>query len=94
MADVVAALRSALGDDTVLTGADVHNRASGIWRREGIRAKALVRPRDTAGVSKALALCHAHGQSVIAHGGLTGLVGSALTSPDDVVISLERLNKI
>ncbi len=94
MADVIAALRSALGDDTVLTGDDVHNRASGIWRREGIRAKALVRPRDTAGVSKALALCHAHGQSVIAHGGLTGLVGSALTSPDDVVISLERLNKI
>ena len=94
MADLIAALRGALGDDTVLTGADVHNRASGIWRREGIRAKALIRPRDTAGVSKALALCHAHGQSVIAHGGLTGLVGSALTSPDDVVISLERLNKI
>ncbi len=39
MADLIAALRSALGDDTVLTGADVHNRASGIWRREGIRRK-------------------------------------------------------
>jgi FAD/FMN-containing dehydrogenase len=94
MGDVIAALRSALGDDALLTGDDVHNRASGIWRREGIRAKALVRPRDTAGVSRALAVCHAHDQSVIAHGGLTGLVGSALTSPDDVVISLERMNRI
>jgi len=94
MGDVIAALRDALGADSILTGDDVHNRASGIWRREGIRAKALVRPRDTEGVSRALAVCHAHGQSVIAHGGLTGLVGSALTAPDDVVISLERLNKI
>ena len=94
MADVIAALRSACGDDAVLTGADVSGRAAGIWRKDSIRAKALLRPRDTQGVSKALAVCHAHGQSVIAHGGLTGLVGSALTSPDDVVISLERMNKI
>ncbi len=94
MGDVIGALQDALGADAILTGDDVHSRASGIWRREGIRAKALVRPRDTQGVSRALAVCHAHGQSVIAHGGLTGLVGSALTAPDDVVISLERLNKI
>jgi FAD/FMN-containing dehydrogenase len=94
MGDVIEALRSAFGGDALLTGDDVHARASGIWRAEGIRAKALVRPRDTAGVSKALSICHAHGQSVIAHGGLTGLVGSALTAPDDVVISLERLNRI
>ena len=94
MTDVIAALRTALGDDALLTGDDVSSRASGIWRRDGIRAKALVRPRDTAGVSRALAVCHAHGQSVIAHGGLTGLVGGALTAPDDVVISLERLNRI
>jgi FAD/FMN-containing dehydrogenase len=94
MSDVIAALRDALGGDAVLTGDDVHNRAAGIWRRDGIRAKALVRPRDTDGVSRALAVCHAHGQSVIAHGGLTGLVGGALTAPDDVVISLERLNRI
>ncbi len=94
MADVIAALRSACGDDAVLTGTDVSNRAAGIWRRDGIRAKALLRPRDTEAVSKALAICHAHGQSVVAHGGLTGLVGSALTAPDDIVISLERMNRI
>ena len=94
MGDVIAALRIACGDDCVLTGTDVSNRAAGIWRSDGIRAKALVRPRDTAAVSRALAVCYAHAQHVIAHGGLTGLVGGALTSPDDVVISLERLNRI
>jgi FAD/FMN-containing dehydrogenase len=31
---------------------------------------------------------------VIAHGGLTGLVGGALTAPADVVLSLERMNRI
>src|SRR5512139_580650 len=94
MADVVGELRRSLGDDAVLTGEDVRNRAAGIWRSDGIRAQAIVRPRATEDVSRALAICHRHGQTVIAHGGLTGLVGSALTQPDDVVISLERMNRI
>lgn len=94
MTDVVAALIAQFGADGVLTGDDVHSRAAGIWRADGIKAKALVRPRSTEEVSKALAICHAHGQSVVAHGGLTGLVGSALTAPEDVVISLERMSRI
>jgi FAD/FMN-containing dehydrogenase len=94
MGDVIKALRETCGADAVLTGADLAGRAAGIWRRDTIKAKALVRPRDTAGVSRALAVCHAYNQSVIAHGGLTGLVGGALTAPDDVVVSLERMNQI
>ena len=94
MPDVVAELIEALGADCVITGDAVQERASGIWRSDPIRAKAIIRPRDTAGVSQALRICHAHGQSVIAHGGLTGLVESAITSPDDVALSLERLNQI
>jgi len=94
MGNVVDELRERLGDDAVLTGEDVASRAAGIWRPDTIRAKAIVRPRSTEDVSRALAICHRHGQSVIAHGGLTGLVGSALTGPDDVVVSLERMNRI
>jgi len=41
-----------------------------------------------------MAICHRHDQTVIAHGGLTGLVESALTTESDVVISLELMNKI
>jgi FAD/FMN-containing dehydrogenase len=94
MADVVKALIDALGADCVLTGDDVRQRQAGIWRRDTIQAKALLRPRSTDAVSTALRICHAHDQTVVAHGGLTGLVESALTTPDDVALSLERMNRI
>ena len=91
---VVKALIEALGEDCVMTGAAVAERAAGIWRSDTIKAKALVRPRTTEQVSQALRICHRHGQTVVAHGGLTGLVESAITTPDDVAISLERMNQI
>ncbi len=94
MTDVVGALKESLGEDCVLTGDAVSDRASGIWRSDPIQAKAIIRPRNTEQVSQALAICHAHDQSVVAHGGLTGLVESAIASPDDVALSLERLNQI
>jgi FAD/FMN-containing dehydrogenase len=94
MTDVVAELLEALGEDCLITGEAVAERQSGIWRSDPIKARAIVRPRNTEQVSRALAICHAHGQPVVAHGGLTGLVESAITTPDDVAISLERLNQI
>jgi FAD/FMN-containing dehydrogenase len=81
MKDVVKALREALGADAVLTGEDVHQRQAGIWRRDTVQAKAIVRPRTTAEVSAALRICHDLGQTVVAHGGLTGLVEGSLTVP-------------
>ncbi len=94
MTDVVGALIDMLGGDAVLTGDAVHERQAGIWQRGSIQAKALVRPRSTQDVSRALAVCHQHDQTVVVHGGLTGLVQGALTGPDDVVVSLERMNAI
>ncbi len=91
---VVQALIDQLGADCVLTGDDVHSRSAGIWRSDTIQAKALVRARSTEEVSTAMKICHEHDQSVVAHGGLTGLVKSGLTTPDQVVISLERMNEI
>lgn len=94
MKNVVQELIEALGEDCVISGEAVQERAAGIWRPDPVQAKAIIRPRDTRQVSQALAICHAHGQSVVAHGGLTGLVESAITSPEDVALSLERLNRI
>jgi hypothetical protein len=62
MGNVVSELRGTLGDDAVLTGEAVGSRAR-IWRSEGIRAMAIVRLRSTEDVSRALAICHRHGQS-------------------------------
>ena len=54
MIDVVQELIGALGEDAVLTGDDVRSRSAGLWRRDAIAAKALLRPRSTEEVSTAL----------------------------------------
>jgi FAD/FMN-containing dehydrogenase len=92
--DVVAALKAELGTDRILVGDALKTRPAGIWRPAGIGAKALLRPKTTAEVSAAMRICHRLGQSVVAHGGLTGLVGGGLVTADDVVVSLELMNRI
>lgn len=91
---LIDALIQTLGADCVLLNDDVTSRSAGVWRSDTVQASVLVRPRTTEQVSQAMALCHAHDQTVVAHGGLTGLVESALTKPSDVVISLERMQQI
>jgi FAD/FMN-containing dehydrogenase len=94
MSQIVQELERALGPDRVLTGEALSTRPAGIWRPVGIRALAVVRPRSTEEVSAVMRICHAHRQPVVTHGGLTGLVGGASTGPDDVVVSLELMNRI
>lgn len=94
MADIIERLTDLLGEDAVLTGERVRERLAGVWRGDPIAARAIVRPRTTEEVSKVLALCNEQRQPVVAHGGLTGLVESAITTPDEIVLSLERLNRI
>lgn len=91
---LVAELLDTLGTEQILLDDDVTSRAAGVWRADSLQAQVLVRPRTTQEVSQAMAICHSHGQSVVAQGGLTGLVEGGLTRPGDVVISLERMNKI
>ena len=75
---VIVALRAQLGDSAILTGADVQQRAAGIWRRDTIAAKAIIRPTTTAQVATAMRICYEHDQPVVAQGGLTGLVELSL----------------
>jgi len=94
MTDIIDRLIEELGEAMVLTGEDVSSRQAGFFSKSGVKAKALIRPRSTADVSRALKFCYDNDQPVVAHGGLTGLVMSAVTSADDVVISLELMNQI
>ena len=94
MSSIVEELEAITGPGGVLSGDDVSSRASGIWRSDSIAAKAIVRPQTTEEVSQILCLSNEKEQSVIAHGGLTGLVESAITSPDDIALSFERMNQI
>ncbi|MEC4717999.1 FAD-binding oxidoreductase [Noviherbaspirillum sp. CPCC 100848] len=55
---------------------------------------AVVRPRTTQEVAQIVKACHAAGQKLTIQGGLTGLAGGAVPDEGDMVISLERLNKV
>ncbi|MCY3840438.1 MAG: FAD-binding oxidoreductase [Gammaproteobacteria bacterium] len=94
MDDLLATLAEVVGIGGMLTGTDVSSRASGIWRSEGIEAKAILRPRTTEEVSRVLAICNAAGQPLVAQGGLTGLVEGHITEAREIVLSLERMNTI
>ncbi len=91
----IDALRHALGDEVVATGAALDGRRHADWSgAPGATPRALLRPRTTAELALAMRVCHAHGQSVVPQGGLTGLAGGACCAPDDVAVSLERMNAI
>jgi len=91
--DLKSDLRSIVGEQGLLDGAAVRERGSAIFHGR-VDAEILVRPRDTAQVSAVLKLCHARGQTVVTHGGLTGLVQGADAERGDIVLSLESMNAI
>ena len=88
-------LRAKLASENVLTDENVHERYAHIWTMDQpLKAKAVLLPRTTADVSAALKICHAHQQAVVVHGGLTNLVGGTQTQGHEVVIAMEKMNRI
>jgi FAD/FMN-containing dehydrogenase len=92
--NLLEALTQTLGPGAVLTGNEVRSRSAGWISREPMEAGAILRPRDTAEVSHILRLCHAAGQPVVPHGGLTGLVDGSHARPNEIALSLELMNRI
>ena len=94
MTDIINALVECLGDQQVIRGSDLTNRATSYWRPEPTQTLALLKPRSTDEVSQILKLCHAHSQPVVVQGGLTGCVDGAISTEKELIISLERMNRI
>lgn len=92
--DILQALAAELGDGSVVSGAAVAAHDFPWDTHDTCRARAIVYPRSTADVSRILALCNERGQSVVPFGGTTGLVQGCATSPDDIALSLQRMNRI
>lgn len=92
-----ARLRAIVGAAHVLeTEADMAPFLSD-WRgRYHGRARAVVRPRDTAEVAAVVAACAQAGVAMVPQGGNTGLCGGATPLADGaaVVISLARMNRV
>lgn len=92
---VVKELIKSLGAEAVLLANTVTDRYYHIWEMEvPLEAKAVVLPRTTKDVSHICQICHKYNQSIVVHGGLTGLVGSTKSHGNEVVVSMEKLNRI
>lgn len=55
---------------------------------------AVAFPRTTEEVSRLLALCSAHRVAVVPSGGRTGLAGGAVAARGELVLSLQRMNRL
>jgi len=92
---VVPRLRAALGRETVVTGEDVPPRHRADWSGMApVTPLALIRPRHTDELARALALCHELGQPVVPQGGMTGVSGGACPGSADIALSLDRLKGV
>lgn len=91
---LIEQFRAVVGDAGLLLGDDITARNIHVWRQEPIRAMVIVRPASTREVAEILKLCNAAGQTVVAHGGLTGLVQGCNGTEADVALSLERMARI
>ncbi|MGI9288015.1 MAG: FAD-binding oxidoreductase [Pseudomonadales bacterium] len=94
MIDIVQKLQEILGEKDVLTGDSVSSRSTSYWDAAPMRAKGIARPRTTKEVSAVLKCCHAVGQTLVTHGGLTGTVQGDKSTGQDIVLSLERMTRI
>lgn len=93
---VLATLEAALPKGILLMAKDDIDRYTRDWSGDHFGMPlAVARPRSVDEVSQLMRCCSANDIPVVPQGGLTGLVGAAVAAPGgEVVISLERLNKL
>jgi len=91
---LIESLARQLGNGAVLTGDDIAARSCDPFTHLPPASPALLRPRSTAEVASILAQCHRVGQGIVLHGGRTGVAGGAMASESELVLSLERMNRI
>ncbi len=95
MPDLIDLFVEALGKEAVLNSDTAALRPASRWiSTEPLRCKALLLPKSTEEVSKVLRICNDLGQTVVPHGGITGVSGGERASKNNVVLSLERMNQI
>jgi FAD/FMN-containing dehydrogenase len=94
MSDLVQSLIDEFGADAVIGESELAERATSYWDSSPTTAKALLRLTSTEQLSRAMKMCAAQSQTVVVQGGLTGVVAGAVSSAEDIIISLERMHQI
>ena len=84
-----------LDNSSVLIGDSLKSRFYHVWKTDiQLESLCLLLPRTTDEVSSIVKICNDNNQELIIHGGLTNLVGSTISNKTQVVISLEKMNRI
>lgn len=95
MANIVELLTETFGKECVRNRQEASLRVASNWRQqESLNCRALLRPKTTDEVAKMLQICNEFNQPVVPHGGLTNVVGGVVTKPDEIALSLERMNVV
>ncbi len=94
MPNIINVFKKELGEKAVLSSDEVSLRAISYWDNRPMQAKALLRPTTTDQVSKILEICHKAHQNIVIQGGNTTCVQGTNSGENDIILSLERMNKI
>jgi FAD/FMN-containing dehydrogenase len=87
-------LAAIVGQRHVVDGEALRSRPQDFWNAVPTTALGLVKPGSVEEVSAVLACCNRLAQKVIVEGGRTNLVHATQASPDVVLVSLERMNRM
>ncbi len=90
---MIDGLADIVGRGALRLAADLRSRDPGI-DPDNFGADLMVRPADTAELSRVLAQCYAAHIPVVPQGGRTGLAGGAVSRPGQIIVSLDRMNRI
>lgn len=87
--------RALLGDSHVLTGAGDLEAYGRDWTRVAPpRPSVVLRPGSTADVVGIVKYCNERSLPIVPSGGRTGLAGAAVAAHDEIVVTMERMNRI
>ncbi len=91
---VLDKFRTVLRNEDVVTDEKLCESYGHDWTHLKGKASVILFPRSTQEVSGILKICNSEKISVIPSGGRTGLAGAAVATESEVVLSLEKMNKI
>ena len=95
MENLLNRLRAILDDKGLVTASSEAEpyltESRGRYRSEAL---VIARPADTAQVAAIVHACSAEKVSLVPHGGNTGLCGGAVAGPRQLILSLERLDRV
>ena len=92
---IISLFIEVLDSSSVLVGESLKSRFYHIWKTDiQLESLCLLLPRTTDEVSSIVKICYDNNQEIIIHGGLTNLVGSTISNKTQVVISLEKMNRV